>query len=126
MLDAKIANAIKKMVARNDFREKVFIEEQKALNENRFLRRRQIAIKIYDYFPGHRYRRVCFGVALGNNVQGFDGKWDEAVLSLKKFPKDVILENMNKMRLRDSERLKSTFALYTQDTVEKGEEPSCT
>ena len=31
-----------------------------------------------------------------------------------------------KMRLRDSDPLKSTLALYTQDTVSKGEEPSFT
>ena len=49
-LDAKIGNALKKTLATSNFRKKVFIEEQKAQNENRFLRGRQIAIIIYDCF----------------------------------------------------------------------------
>ena len=37
-LDAKIANALKKILAANDFCKKAFVGEQKAQNENRFLR----------------------------------------------------------------------------------------
>ena len=48
--DAKIANALKKMLAASDFRKKVFFEEQKAQNEHRFLRGRQIACMVYDFF----------------------------------------------------------------------------
>ena len=36
---------------------------------------------------------------------------------MKKIPEDGILEILSKMRLRDSEQLKSTLALYTEDTV---------
>ena len=46
-LDTKIASSLKKLLAA---RKKVFIEEQKEQNENRFLRGRQIAFMIYDNF----------------------------------------------------------------------------
>ena len=49
-LHAKIANALKKILATSDFRKNLFIEEQKAQNENRSLRGRHIAILISDYF----------------------------------------------------------------------------
>ena len=49
-LDPKIANSLKKFLAPNDFRKKVFIEEQRTQRENRFLRGRQIAFIIDDYF----------------------------------------------------------------------------
>ena len=49
-LFAKIAHAMKKILAASGFRKKVFIEEQKAQNENGFLRGRQIAYMICDFF----------------------------------------------------------------------------
>ena len=56
-LDAKIAHALKKMLAANEFRKKVSIEEQKAQNENRFLRGRKTT-RLHD--PGllqsHKYK----------------------------------------------------------------------
>ena len=56
------------------------------------------------------------------NVQRFDTKRDEILHLMKKIPEDCV--NFFKMRLRDSEQLTSTVALYTQDTLQKGEEPS--
>ena len=44
--DARIAPALNKI----KFKKKVSLEEQKAQKEDRFLRRRQIALMIYDYF----------------------------------------------------------------------------
>ena len=49
-LDAKIANSLKKLPAANDFRKKVFTEEQKAQDDNGFLRGRQTALVICDHF----------------------------------------------------------------------------
>ena len=39
---------------------------------------------------------------------------------------DDVLESMFKLRIRDSDQLKTTSALYNQDTVQKGEPVSCT
>ena len=45
MLDARIASALNKIILK-----KVSLEEQKAQKEDPFLRGRQIAFMIYDYF----------------------------------------------------------------------------
>ena len=50
LLDAKIASALNKIIQNSQFKKKVSLEEQKALKEARFLRGRQIAFMIYDYF----------------------------------------------------------------------------
>ena len=50
MSDARIASALNKIIQNSHFKKKVSLEEQKAQKENRFLRRRQIAFMIYDYF----------------------------------------------------------------------------
>ena len=50
MLDAKIASALNKIIQTSLFKKKVSLKEQKAQKEGRFLRGRQIAFMIYDYF----------------------------------------------------------------------------
>ena len=50
MLDAKIASALNKIIPSSQFKKKVSLEEQKTQKEDRFLRGRQIAFMIYDYF----------------------------------------------------------------------------
>ena len=50
MLDAKIASAQKKIILNPHFKKKVSLEEQVAQVEDRFLRGRQIAYMIYEYF----------------------------------------------------------------------------
>ena len=49
MLDAKIASALNKIIQNSHFKI-VSIEGQKAQKEDRFLRGRQIASMIYEYF----------------------------------------------------------------------------
>ena len=67
------------ILAASDFRKNVFIEEQKAQNENRFLRGTQNAFLIDDYFRITSTSESILdfsdlmGVTLrGDNVQGFD------------------------------------------------------
>ena len=50
MLDARTAPALNKIIQNSYFKKKVCLEEQKAQKEDRFLRGRQIACMIYDYF----------------------------------------------------------------------------
>ena len=47
MLDAGIASALNKIIQNSCFKKKVSLESPK---EDRFLRARQIAFMIYDYF----------------------------------------------------------------------------
>ena len=50
LLDARIASALNKIIQTSRFKNKVSLEEMKAHKEDRFLRRRQIAYLIYEYF----------------------------------------------------------------------------
>ena len=50
MLDAKFAAALNKIIQNSYIKKKISLEEQRAQKEDRFLRGRQIAFMIYDYF----------------------------------------------------------------------------
>ena len=50
VLDAKIASVLNRIINNTQFQRKVSLEEQKAQKEYRFLRGRQIAYLIYEYF----------------------------------------------------------------------------
>ena len=50
VLDAKIASALNQIIQNTRFKKKVSLEEQKAQKEDRFLRGRQIAYLIGEYF----------------------------------------------------------------------------
>ena len=101
MLDAKIASALNKIIQKSQFKKKVSLEEQKAQKENRFLRRRQFAFMIYDYFRVTGAHDTLldyadlFSVTLrDDNIQEFHTRWDEVLLSLSKIPSDDVLESL--------------------------------
>ena len=50
VLDAKIASALNKIIHNTQFKRRISLEEQKAQKQDRFLRGRQIAYLIYEYF----------------------------------------------------------------------------
>ena len=50
VLDARIALALKKIIHNSHFKRRISLEERKAQKQDRFLRGRQIAYLIYDYF----------------------------------------------------------------------------
>ena len=91
----------------------------KAQKEDRFLRGRQIAYLIYEYFrvtganDSVENSADLFAVVLRNDdIQEFDSKCDEILLSMTQIPSDDILENLYKLRMRDSEKLKTVSELY--------------
>ena len=87
VLDARIASALNKIIHISHFRRRISLEEQKAKKEDRFLRGRQIAYLIYDYFrvtgthdSVENYTDL-FTIALRNNdIQEFDSTWDGILL----------------------------------------------
>ena len=103
VLDARIASALNKIIRNSHFRSKNSLEEQKAQKEDRFLRGRQIAYLIYEQFrvtgidnSVENYTDL-FTIALRNDdIQEFDSKWDEMLLSKTKIPLDDILEGLYK------------------------------
>ena len=49
-----------------------------------------------------------FSITLRNDdVQEFDTRWDEILLSMTKVPLDDILESLYKLRIRESDQLKN-------------------
>ena len=105
------------------------LEEQIGLKEDRFHRGRQIASMIYDYFRVTGAHNTVldeadlFTIALRNDdVQEFDTRWDEILLSVTKISPDLddFLETWYKLRNRESHQLKTTVSeLYDMEIHQK-------
>ena len=97
VLDARIASALNKIIHNSHFKRKISLEEQKAQKQDRFLRGRQIAYLNYEYF---RFTGVTSSVEnyadlftvghRNDNVQEFDTKCDQILLSMTQIPPDDI------------------------------------
>ena len=126
VLDARIASALNKIMHNSHFKRRISLEEQKAQKQDRFLRGRQIAYLIYDYFrvtgvhdSVENYADL-FTISLRNDdFQEFDSKWDGILLSMTKIPPDDILEGLYKLRIRESEKLKTVLELYDLEIHQK-------
>ena len=53
------------------------------------------------------------------DIQEFDSKWDGILVSMTKIPHDDILEGLYKLRIRESEKLKTVLELYDLETHQK-------
>ena len=126
VLDARIASALNRIIHNSHFKRRISLEEQKAQKQDSFLRGRQIAYLIYDYFSvtgSHdsveNYADL-FTISLRNDeIQEFDSKWDGILLSMTKIPPDDILEGLYKLRILESEKLKTVLELYDLETHQK-------
>ena len=126
VLDARIASALNKIIHNSHFKRRISLEEQKAQKQDRFLRGRQIAYLIYEYFrvtgahdSVENYADL-FTISLRNDdIQEFDSKWDGILLSMTKIPPDEILEGLYKLRIRESEKLKTVLELYDLEIHQK-------
>ena len=66
-----------------------------------------------------------FSVTLhDDNVQEFDTRWDEVLLSMSKIPSDDILESMYKLRIRESAQIKMVCKLYNLEIHQKVSMPN--
>ena len=75
---------------------------------------------IYDYFrvTGAHCTFLdyadLFSITLHNDdVQDFDTRWDQILLSMTKIPSDDVLESLYRLRIRESDQLKTVLELYT-------------
>ena len=130
VLNAGIASALNKINQNTRFKKKVSLEEMKASKEDRFLRGRQIAYLIYEYFrvtgandSVENYADLFTVVLRNDHIPGFDTKWDEILLSMTQIPSDDILESLYKLRTRESEKLKTVLKLYNVEIHQKKAEP---
>ena len=99
VLHARIASALNKIIHNSHFKRRISLEEQKAQKQDRFLRGRQIAYLIYDYFrvtgshdSVENYTDLFTVVLRNDDIQEFDSKWDGILLSMTKIPHDDFLE----------------------------------
>ena len=130
VLDARIASALNKIIHNSQFKRRISLEEQKAQKQDRFLRGRQIAYLIYDQFrvtgihvSVENYADP-FTISLRNDdIQEVDSKWDGILLSMTKIPPDDILEGLYKLRIRESEKLKTLLELYNIEIHQKKARP---
>ena len=83
VLDANIASALNRIIHNTQFKRKISLEEQRAQKEDRFLRGRQIAYLIYEYFrvtgandSVENYADLFTIVLRNDDIQEFDSKWD--------------------------------------------------
>ena len=61
-----------------------------------------------------------FSVTLhDDNMQEFDSRWDEVLLSVSKIPSDDILESLYKLRIRVSHQLKIVLELNEMEIHQK-------
>ena len=125
VLDARIASALNRIIHNSHLRRRISLEEQKAQKDDRFLRGRQIAYLIYEYFrvtgandSVENYADLSLGLR-DDDIQEFDSKWDGFLLSMTKIPSDDILEGLYKLRIRESEKLKTVLKLYDLEIHQK-------
>ena len=87
---------------------------------------RLIAYLIYEYFwvtgandSVENYTDLFTIVLRNDDIQEFDSKWDGILLSLTKIPHDDILEGLYKLRIRESEKLRTVLELYDLEIHQK-------
>ena len=85
-----------------------------------------MAYLIYEYFrvtgandSVENYADLFTVVLRNDDIQEFDSKWDEILLSMTQVPSDDILESLYKLRIRESEKLKTVLELYNMEIHQK-------
>ena len=122
MLDARISSALNKIIENSQFKKKVSLEEQKAQKEDRFLRGRQIAFIIYDHFRATGAHDTVldyadlFSITLRNDIVQELTKF---YYQRQKISSDDVLENLSKLRIRESEQLKTVLGFYDMEIHQK-------
>ena len=81
VLDAMIASALNKIIHNSHFKRRLSLEEHEAQKQDRFLRGRQIAYLIYEYFrvagandSVENYADLFAVVLRNDDIQEFDSK----------------------------------------------------
>ena len=67
-----------------------------------------------------------FSITLRNDdVQEFDTRWDEILLSMTKILTDNVLESLYRLRIRESHQFKTVLELYDMEIHQKISMPTC-
>ena len=81
---------------------------------------------IYEYFrvtgandSVENYADLFTTGLRNDDIQELDSKWDGILLSMTKIPPDDILQGLYKLRIRESEKLKTVLELYDLEIHQK-------
>ena len=132
VLDARIASALNRIIHNTRKRKRSVWRNKKPKKTTAFLRGRRIAYLIYEYFrvsgandSVDNYADL-FTIGLRNDdLQEVDSKWDGILLSMTQIPSDDILEGLYKLRIRESEKLKTVLELYDLEIHQENKGPDC-
>ena len=85
---------------------------------------------IYEYFritgandSVENYADLFTVVFRNDDIQEFDSGWDDILLSMTQIPFDEILEGLYKLRIRQSEKLKTVLEFYKMEIHQKNAGP---
>ena len=119
VFDTKITSAQSRNIHNTQFKRNISLEEQKAQQEDRFLRGRQIAYMICEYFwvtgandSVENYADLFTIVFRIDDFQEFDSKGNGILSSIMNITSEDILEGLCKLRKRESEKLKTVLARF--------------
>ena len=127
-LDLMMASALKRCYSKQThIRKKISVEEQRTHKDNRFLRGRQIAYLIFEYFrPSGSYDELqelsgLFSIKLENDdIQDFDSRWEQSLLLTSRPPSDKVQEGLYVSKLQDFPQVQTIMALFNQDILRGG------
>ena len=95
------------------------MEEQHAQKHERFRRGRQFAYLIYDHFRATRAYDAAPGLSdllnncsQGDDIQDFDTRWDQALLTASEIARVNVFEGLYKMKKRGSVQLQTVLVMY--------------
>ena len=89
----------------------------KAQKEDRFLRGRQIAYQIYEYF--RVTRELCRLIHICSSKWWCSGIRVKMGPTMTQIPSDDILESLYKLRIRESDKLMTVLELYNVEIYQK-------
>ena len=85
----------------------------------KFYRLRQVRLGMFWHDSVENYTDLFTIVLRNDDIQEFDSKWDGILLSMTKIPHDDILKGLYKLRIRESEKLKTGLELYDLEIHQK-------
>ena len=72
------------------------------------------------------YQCCSENVYKNDDVQDFNVRWDQALISANETPTEIILEGLYTSKLQDSAQFQTVLALYDQETIPNNGQQSCT
>ena len=119
MLDAKIASTLNKIIQNSQFKRRSVSRSRKPKKRAGFREGDQLLSWSGAHDAVLDYAEFFSVTIQDHNVQEFDSRWDEVLLSMSKIPSDEILEGWYKLRIRESDQLKTVWELYDMKIHQK-------